>query len=816
MGYEEWWDAGFRDVISITPPDAELSPQSKLDAKDRGKVPGRLNASGTWGGYDWLRHEATRKECVRWHNSGANLGLRTASFPALDLDILDLDTVKGLVALAHEELGWAPERVGRAPKRLMLYRTDAPFGRMRLELWREGEAFLIEFLGAGQQCVVEGIHPKTGKPYRWRQDPLDVGAEGLTTITVEDADRYLDEAAAWLQDRGWQTKRVGTAQEATDEEIWSPASLMAPLERVRAAVISLPNTNEAFPGRDDYLTVGTAIKAALIEHPDEAFALWWDWCQKWEGNERVSTNTIETAEADWERMRPPFRIGAPYLFDLAREHGWSNASQDFQDGAIPLEPMPERRMADRSGAVPYSDAWLASRFIAEFGDRIRYCGQLGGWLCWDGATWQKDDLNTARSLCGKSLRRAGREALDTITKKKEAEEMAWRCGQVNVLNAVMNYASYSPLVAMPVTLFDADLWALNTPDGIVDLTTGVMTKSDPARLCTRATAIAPDSSVKPTRWLRFIEESTGGDEELAKYLQRLAGYCLTGSVREHSLTFFYGPGGNGKGTFVKAMVEMMGGYSQVAAMDTFVSSRFDRHPTELAALFGARLVTAEETQEGRSWDDAKVKTLTGGNIISARFMRENLFRFQPQFTLVFAGNHLPRIANLDEAMRRRFHLVPFMVRPKEMDRELEDKLRQEYAGILAWAIEGCIAWQREGLKPPFAVRKATEVYFADEDPLGRWLSEMTEKKQGEGTMTRDLFSAWRIWCGDSNEKVGTERTFSQAMQQRGYERWLDPRTRRHGYAGIVLRPEPAGPSAAQLDFSIPLPPPKAKGERVLH
>lgn len=799
MEHSLWWEQGFHDVISVTPPDAALSSKSKLRDADRGKVPGRRNASGTWGGYDWLRHPTTREEVIAWQRHGASLGLRTHHYPALDIDILDAATVDGLADLAIDRLGWAPERVGRKPKRLMLYRTMRPFARMRVECCDPaGTWHLIEFLGAGQQCVVAGTHPKTGRPYRWSD--AEFTAADLTVITPEAADQYLDAAVAWLQGRGWLAKRSGTLSEATRGEIVSPASLAGDPATIQRLIASLPNDDTVAPDRTQYLTIGTAIKAALPDDPDLAFDIWWEWCERWPGNGRIAGNAIETVEADWQRIVPPFRIGAPYLLDLARQHGYSDAVAAFATEPEILVPLPAPPLEDKSGAIPYSDAWLAARILQEHGANLRYCAPLGGWLSWDSQRWLRDRQQQAFHLAGKTLRAAGREALATSKKAKDAEADARRCASVNATDNALRYASASPSVNVPVEMFDADPWSLNTPAGVLDLKSGMLLPSDASRLFTRCTSVAPEHQT-PVRWLQFLDEVTGCDPELVTYLQTLAGYCLTGVTREHMLAFFYGSGGNGKGTFLNTISKIMGDYAEVAAMDTFVSSRFDRHPAELAALVGARLVTAQETQEGRSWDEAKVKAITGGDKISARFMRENFFTYTPQFKLCFAGNHRPRLHNLDAAMRRRFQLVPFNITPRAVDKDLDEKLHAEAGGIMQWMLVGCTQWQRDGILVPRAVRQATETYFEDEDPLGRWLTEATEPIDDGGCGTRELFAAWRAWCSDRNERPGTERTFAQSMQQRGHEKWQDGTTRRHGFAGLrLVGPMTHEPSAAQREF----------------
>jgi putative DNA primase/helicase len=189
----------------------------------------------------------------------------------------------------------------------------------------------------------------------------------------------------------------------------------------------------------------------------------------------------------------------------------------------------------------------------------------------------------------------------------------------------------------------------------------------------------------------FLSKITNGNAELSEYLARMAGYCLTGSTNEHALFFCYGTGANGKTTLVNAITGCIGDYHRTAPIETFTQSHNDRHPTELAALRGARLVTAVETEEGRRWAESKIKALTGGDAIAARFMRQDFFEYVPQFKLLIAGNHKPGLRSVDEAIRRRFNLVPFTVTipPEERDEGLPEKLKAELPGILAWMIRGC-------------------------------------------------------------------------------------------------------------------------------
>jgi putative DNA primase/helicase len=244
-------------------------------------------------------------------------------------------------------------------------------------------------------------------------------------------------------------------------------------------------------------------------------------------------------------------------------------------------------------------------------------------------------------------------------------------------------------IAVTVDEWDADPWLLNTPGGTVDLRTGQMRESDPRDKLTKVTGVSPDWSCPTPLWDQLLLRAAAGDMELIAFLQRVAGYSLTGSTAEHSLFFIFGTGANGKSTFINAITACAGEYHRVAPIETFTASKNQRHPTELAGLRGARLVTAVETEEGRRWDESKIKALTGGDTVSARFMRRDFFQYTPQFKLLIAGNHKPGLRLVDEAIRRRFNLIPFTVTipSEERDPDLSEKLKAELPGILAWMID---------------------------------------------------------------------------------------------------------------------------------
>ena len=311
----------------------------------------------------------------------------------------------------------------------------------------------------------------------------------------------------------------------------------------------------------------------------------------------------------------------------------------------------------------------------------------------------------------------------------------------------------------------------------------------PAYYMTKIAGVAPDAACPVTYWNSFLERVTGGDAELIAFLHRVVGYALTGVTREHALFFLYGTGANGKTTFLNAITGAMGDYCRIAPIETFTASISERHPTDLAGLRGARLVTAVETEEGRRWAESKIKALTGGDKISARFMRQDFFEFTPQFKLLIAGNHKPGLRSVDEAIRRRFYLIPFTVTipAAERDPELLEKLKTERPGILHWMIEGCLQWQRHGLAPPTVVTAATAAYLEAEDAIAAWIADCCEIDPNHWEGRNDLFASWSAWAQKAGEYTGSLKRFLERLETRP---GIVPKRHSYGrgFYGLRLRP----------------------------
>lgn len=436
----------------------------------------------------------------------------------------------------------------------------------------------------------------------------------------------------------------------------------------------------------------------------------------------------------------------------------------------------------REGAKPprFTDEALALRFADRHAGALRYVAAWSKWLAWDGTRWWFDDtldaFDRARRIC--------REAAVECENERTASVLA----SAKTVAAVERLAKADRRLAATVEQWDSDPWLLNTPDCVVDLRTGKLRPHEPLDYLTKITGAAPDTSASCPTWRGFLDRITAGDDALQSLLQRVVGYALTGSTRDHALFFGYGNGANGKSVFVNTIAGVLGDYHRTAPIETFTASCVERHPTDLAGLRGARLVTAVETEEGRRWAESRIKALTGGDRISARFMRQDYFEFVPQFKLFIAGNRKPGLRSVNEAIRRRFHLISFAVTIPAMERDelLTERLKQEWPAILAWAVEGCLDWQRQGLAPPEAVRAATAAYLEAEDTLAAWIDESCERDPGAWERTSELFASFRAWAERCGEQPVSMKRFSDNLEARGFTRHRKSDGR--GFSGLRLRP----------------------------
>lgn len=411
--------------------------------------------------------------------------------------------------------------------------------------------------------------------------------------------------------------------------------------------------------------------------------------------------------------------------------------------------------------------WLAEQaaleFAAQFGSDWRYVDAWGYWLHWNGRFWKRERTQ----LVIHHIRGIIRQLLRSKPQRVSG----------NVVAVAERLAQTTREVARDETIWDTDPWLLNCVGGTLDLRTGQLRPHSRDDHLTKMAKATPAGDCP--LWKKFLDTITGADLELQGYLQRIAGYCLTGDASEQVFFFAHGDGRNGKSTFINTLLAILDRYARQAAAETFMMARGERHPTELAGLYGYRLVAAVELPRGARWNESRLKALTGGERVTARFMRQDEFEYQPQLKLLIAGNHQPKLGTVDEAMRGRLHLLPFKVKIEDSirDKRFTAALLKERNGILAWAVEGCRDWQRQGLDPPAAVVDATGAYFDSQDTIAQWLEECCVQGPNLQAASKVLFTSWKRWCEANGEEIGPRNDFSQALRDRGFEH------RRGGKAG---------------------------------
>ena len=422
---------------------------------------------------------------------------------------------------------------------------------------------------------------------------------------------------------------------------------------------------------------------------------------------------------------------------------------------------------------------IALAFTAKHKDELRFDHTRGKWFRWTGVYWEVEETKLAFSWARQESRAFLRQL------QAEGKQGPPQLGKAATAAGAERFAQADRAFAVTSAIWDQDPWLLGTLGGTVDLRTGTIREARQEDHITRITAVAPADVPEHPVWDQFLHDATAGDRGLIRFLRQWCGYMLTGDTREHALLFIYGPGGNGKSVFLNTIAGIMAAYARNSPMDTFTSSSGDKHPTDIAMLKGARMVSATETEEGRAWAEVRIKQLTGGDMISARFMRQDFFEFRPEFKLVVAGNHKPVLRNVDAAAKRRFNVVPFIHVPPNPNRELEQSLQAEWPAILRWMIEGCQDWQLHGLVRPQVVLDATAEYFSEQDSVAQWIEDNCIVGKANTDTAKALYSDWSKYADSIGEKPGTSKWFGQVLLRRGFTQMRDRKTGR-GYQGLAV------------------------------
>jgi putative DNA primase/helicase len=467
------------------------------------------------------------------------------------------------------------------------------------------------------------------------------------------------------------------------------------------------------------------------------------------------------------------------------------------DRATVVALRPEEGAGQRSEGrtLPLTDLGNAERFVALHGNDLRYARAIGGWVHWDERRWQPDTNGEADRRMKATIRSIAREAsrpgLD-LDEVRAILQWAIYSESAARIAAALKLGQTEKQVVVDPAQFDADPWLLNVPNGTLDLRTGTLRDHRREDLITKIAGAAFVRDARHAGWDRFVRETTGGDPEYARYLQKAFGQSLIGRQNEEKVFVPYGPGATGKSTMLEAVGTSLGGYARTAEFTSFTKKSSESSiRNDLAALAGARFVKAVEVGKDSRFNEAVLKSLTGGDTISARFLFREYFDFTPVFTLFLATNHLPQVSATDDAIWRRLLLLPFMHQVPERERDSNLKLTlttdpDALAAVLAWLVEGCLDYQAEGLQEPDLVRQHTTSYRVANDQIGDWISDCAEADSTAFTLSRDLRESYERWCKANSIDPLTQNAFAAELRDRGLETGRSGHGGARGWNGIRL------------------------------
>jgi putative DNA primase/helicase len=453
------------------------------------------------------------------------------------------------------------------------------------------------------------------------------------------------------------------------------------------------------------------------------------------------------------------------------------------------------------------EAGDAELFASMFQDRVIYDHSAGAWFLWRGHHWERDRLNELRKLVSNRLAaeyaRAGADALAkgdkdefkafsdrarALLRRRRVESVLWWCQSQESLQLVGDEWDRDPMI-------------IGVNNGVIDLQTGVRRDGNPREYLRAHSPVDWLGIDQPApNWEKFIHDVFTGDEELVGFVQRLFGYCLTGSTAEHCLPILYGEGRNGKTTLLQALAQVFGeDLSHTTQADMLMNVKRDGAGPQpfVYALRGRHLVWATESQEGQRINAGLIKQLTGGDSITTRTLHEKPVTFKPTYKVMLLTNHKPHISAEDQAMWDRVLLIPFDLRfiddpkaPNERKRNprMLELLEAESAGILAWLVRGCLAWQQQGLCPPQMVKVATEEYRQEEDILAEFIADCLTTGPEMSARAKDLYKSYEQWAEDNGlEKSGklSQITFGKRMKRRFGEPTRDNRSKIYHGVGVA-------------------------------
>jgi putative DNA primase/helicase len=444
----------------------------------------------------------------------------------------------------------------------------------------------------------------------------------------------------------------------------------------------------------------------------------------------------------------------------------------MDDNVTHLRPRKKRtRPTFIPDEIADTDIANGQRLVARHGENLHFTPERG-WYTWDGKRWAVDDKCIATQRLAKESALSIFDEIRGASDKDDRMRHAKKSQSKQSIESAIWCARSEPGIAVRLTDFDADGWLLNVANGTLDLRTGDLKPHRREDLISNLVDIAFDPEAECELWDHFLWQVLNHDLDLYAYVRRFVGYLLVGDVSEQSLHFLFGNGANGKSVFCELLMRLLGEYAAAVSPDLIMLKRHGGIPNDVARLRGIRAAMMNETAQGSKFDEAKLKDLTGGDTLNARFLHQEFFDFRPTHRIVIRGNHKPAIKGTDEGIWRRLRLVPFTVSipPEAQDRDLLRKLEGELPGILTWALKGCLEWQANGLKPPAIITDAVRKYREESDTLGRFISECCEVQSLHAQVKSTvLYDRYQEFCESAREGCIPSRDFPAEMEKKGFE-----------------------------------------------
>jgi putative DNA primase/helicase len=454
----------------------------------------------------------------------------------------------------------------------------------------------------------------------------------------------------------------------------------------------------------------------------------------------------------------------------------------------PPEILKNKEIKNKLMSAPLTDAGNAECFIAIYKDSLRYCKSRKTWLMWRDNKWSIDEAGKAhrgaiitaraRRLAANSL--ASDDAKTSLRKwAKDSESQAKR-------NAMLNTAMHLKPMETTIEDYDRDQYLIGVRNGCLDLRTGEFREAKQEDYISMQLNVEYDAQAKAPRWEGFLSEIFNGDEELISFIKRAVGYSLTGATSEQVMFMLHGHGANGKSVLLEVISRLLGGYAANTPFTTFEANKRNESTNDLAALKGKRFVTTIETNEDRRLDEARVKSITGGDDITCRFLFSEYFTYKPTFKIWMAVNHKPLIRGTDRGIWRRIRLIPFNqnFEGEKGDKSLTSKLLTELPGILNWALEGLMEWKEHGLGAAKAIEISTETYRHESDLVQQWLDEWVTIDANETISAAEAYSSFQEWALTRGYPKFSMNSFGRLMTEKGFERKSNGKCRI--YVGLKL------------------------------